>query len=61
MVVFVPSASTRVLHVREESELELVIFSISVEDAIADSINNSNKTIRKVHLFLEEKGYTKRW
>ena len=60
MVVFVPSKITRVLHVRQEGELELVIFSISVEKAISDAINDTNQTINKVHTLLYDKGYTKR-
>lgn len=60
MVVFTPSKRTRVLHVREEGKLELVIFSISVEDAISDAIKKENNLIEKVHQFLYDKGYTRR-
>jgi hypothetical protein len=60
MVVFTPSKKTRVLHVRQEGDLELVIFSISVEDAISDAIKEENKIIEKVQQFLYDKGYTRR-
>ena len=60
MVVFTPSKRTRVLHVREEGKLELVIFSISVEDAISDAIKKEDNVISKVHQFLYDKGYTRR-
>lgn len=60
MVVFTPSKRTKVLHVRHEGDLELVIFSISVEDAISDAIKKEYNVISKVHQFLYDKGYTKR-
>jgi hypothetical protein len=60
MVVFTPSKKTKVLHVRQEGDLELVIFSVSVEDAISDAINKENKTIELVNMFLYDKGYTRR-
>jgi hypothetical protein len=60
MVVFTPSKRTKVLHVRQEGDLELVIFSISVEDAISDAIKKENKIIEKVQQFLYDKGYTRR-
>ena len=60
MVVFTPSKRTRVLHVRQEGDLELVIFSVSVEEAISDAIKKENSLIEKVHMFLYDKGYTRR-
>ena len=64
MVVFTPAKKTKVLHVREEgtedARLELVIFSISVEDAISDAIKGEKNVIKKVHMFLYNKGYTRR-
>jgi hypothetical protein len=60
MVVFTPSKRTRVLHVRQEGDLELVIFSISVEDAISDAVKKEDNVISKVHQFLYDKGYTRR-
>jgi len=60
MVVFTPSKRTRVLHVRQEGDLELVIFSLSVEEAISDAVKKENNLIDKVHMFLYEKGYTRR-
>ena len=60
MVVFVPSYRTKVLHVRREGPLELVIFNISVKEAISDAVNNTNEVIEKVHMFLYSKGYTRR-
>jgi len=60
MVVFTPSKRTRVLHVREEGELELVIFNLSVEQSISDAINKTNNTIERIHTFLYSKGYTNR-
>jgi len=61
MVVFTPSNRTRVLHVREEGDLELVIFKLSVEQVISDAVNKTDGTIDRVHAFLLNKGYTKRW
>lgn len=60
MVVFIPSNRTKVLHVREEGELELVIFNISVEKSISDVVNKTNMTIDTVQTLLWDKGYTKR-
>lgn len=60
MVVFTPSKRTRVLHVRQEGDLELVIFSISVEDAISDAVKKEDNVISKVHQLLYDKGYTRR-
>jgi hypothetical protein len=55
MVVFVPGDRTRVLHVRSESSTqeddqvyELIIFTISVEQSIEDSVTNSRNTIDRV-------------
>lgn len=55
MVVFVPGDRTRVMHVREEQSTqvedqvyELIIFTISVTEAIDDAVNNSDRTILKV-------------
>ena len=60
MVVFTPSNRTRVLHVREEGDLELVIFNISVERSISDVVNKTNMTIDTIQTLLWDKGYTKR-
>jgi hypothetical protein len=49
MVVFVPSKRTRVLHTRTEGEFELIIFHISVSQAISDAVNGSDDTIIRVH------------
>ena len=61
MVVFVPGDRTKVLHVREETTqkedleqedvtkiYELIIFTISVEEAINDAVSNSTDTIDRV-------------
>jgi hypothetical protein len=61
MVVFVPGDKTKVLHVREETIqeedleqeditkiYELIIFTISVEEAINDAVFNSSDTIDRV-------------
>jgi len=60
MVVFTPSKRTRVLHVRQEGDLELVIFSLSVEDAITAAVKKENNLVEKVQQFLYDKGYTRR-
>lgn len=60
MVIFVPGSRTKVLHVRRENELELVIFEVSVRDAINDAINNKNDVIDRVHSLLYDKGNTDR-
>jgi hypothetical protein len=61
MVVFVPGDITRVLHVREEkSELvdgqvyELIIFNISVQEAIQDAVNETDFTIIKVQNLIDK-------
>jgi hypothetical protein len=61
MCVFVPSNKTRVIHVREEGELELILFKISVNEVINDAINGSNNTIEKVQTLLFDKRNTNRF
>jgi hypothetical protein len=61
MCVFVPSNKTRVIHVREEGELELVLFNISVKSVISDAINNQTNTIENVHVLLFDKRNTSRF
>jgi len=58
MCVFVPAQRTRVLHVRTEDDLELVVFNLSVEDVVKDAINESSITIEKIHTLLFTKGNT---
>lgn len=48
MCVFIPSSITKRLEVREQGQFELIVFSISVEDAVNDAVNDSNRTIVKV-------------
>lgn len=60
MCVFVPSTRTRVLYVRREEELELVVFQISVQQVIDDAINKKNNTIERVHQLLFTKQNTVR-
>jgi hypothetical protein len=48
MCVFIPSDITKRLEVREQGPFELIVFSISVEDAVNDAINESYGTIIKV-------------
>ena len=52
MVVFVPSTKTKVLHARREDDLELIIFYISVQQSIKDSIEDSNNTIERVQMLI---------
>jgi hypothetical protein len=60
MCVFLPSTRTRVLYVRREEELELVVFRISIEQVIDDATNNTNNTIERVHQLLFAKRNTVR-
>jgi hypothetical protein len=61
MVVFIPSDYTGVEHVRIDEPFELIIFNISVEDAIKDAIDlkkgtgSGTKTINIVHKLLKNK------
>jgi hypothetical protein len=59
MVVFVPSKRTRVLHTRTEGEFELIIFHISVSQAISDAISKGDDTIIRVHKLIGK--YTDRF
>lgn len=59
MVVFVPSKRTRVLHTRTEGEFELIIFHISVSEAIDDAVNGLDNTIIRVHKLIGK--YTDRF
>ena len=52
MVVFVPSKRTRVLHTRTEGEFELIIFHISVSQAINDAIKGIDDTIDRVQTLI---------
>ena len=48
MCVFVPSNITKRLEVREQVQFELIIFLISVEEAIQDAVDGSDRTIIRV-------------
>ena len=48
MCVFVPSNITKRLEVREQGPFELIVFLISVEEAIQDAIEKSDRTIIKI-------------
>jgi len=48
MCVFVPSDVTKRLEVREQGQFELIIFLISVQDAIQDAVNETDFTIIKI-------------
>ena len=48
MCVFVPSDITKRLEVREQGQFELIIFLISVQDAIQDAVNETDFTIIKI-------------
>jgi hypothetical protein len=58
MVVFIPAPTTRVLHAKREGDLELIIFSISVKQAIKDAVEGTTEVIDKVHTLLYQKNYT---
>ena len=60
MIILGPGRITRPLHVREEGDLELVIFQLSIKEVIEDAIKNSDILINRIHTFLWSKGYTKR-
>lgn len=59
MVVFVPGVKTKVLQTRKEGDLELIIFHISVQESIKDSIDDTNNTIEKVQTLIGK--YTDRF
>ena len=48
MCVFVPSDITKRLEVREQGQFELIVFLISVQDAIQDAVNETDFTIIKI-------------
>lgn len=54
MCVFVPSAITRRLDVREQANFELIVFKISVKDAISDVINKTSITIDRIHKLISK-------
>ena len=59
MVVFVPGVKTKVLQTRKEGDLELIIFHISVQESIKDSIDDTNDTIERVQTLIGK--YTDRF
>lgn len=61
MCVFVPSNRTRRIDVREQGPFELIVFYISVEDAIKDAINDTDITIRRVHQLISKNTSRKRY
>jgi hypothetical protein len=54
MCVFIPSIKTKRIEVREHGDFELIVFFISVEEAINDAINNSNRTISKIQTLISK-------
>jgi len=54
MCVFVPSNRTRRIDVRLQGPFELIVFYISVEDAIKDAINDTDITIIRVHKLISK-------
>jgi hypothetical protein len=60
MIILGPGRITRPLHVREEGDLELVIFQLSIKEVIDSAVSKNNNLINKIHMFLWSKGYTNR-
>ena len=60
MIILGPGKITRPLHVREEGDLELVIFQLSIKEVIDSAVSKNNNLINKIHMFLWNKGYTNR-
>ena len=54
MCVFIPSGVTRRLDLREQANFELIVFKISVKDAISDVINKTNITIDRIHKLISK-------
>jgi hypothetical protein len=54
MCVFIPGKNTRRIDVREQGPFELIVFRISVEEAISDAVNKSNNTIDRVHQLISK-------
>ena len=54
MCVFIPGTNTRRHDVREHGPFKLIVFKISVEEAISDAINRSNNTIDRVHQLISK-------
>lgn len=48
MCVFQPWKTTRRDSVREHGKFELIIFKLSVKDAIEDSVSGSDRTITRI-------------
>ncbi len=49
MCVFIPSSATRRIDVREQGDFELIVFRISVKEAIEDAVNKTRNTIDRIH------------
>jgi hypothetical protein len=58
MVVFIPSTSTRLINLRRELPLELIVCRISTKEAISDVVNGTEETLRKVYMLINK--YTSR-
>jgi hypothetical protein len=54
MCVFIPSSSTRRIDVREQGPFELIVFRISVKEAISDAVEGTNRTINKIHQLISK-------
>ena len=60
MLILTPGIRTRSLDTREEGDLELIVFQLSIKEVIYCSVNNKDNLIDKIHMFLWDKGYTNR-
>lgn len=54
MCVFIPGGQTKRIDVREQGDFELIVFRISVEEAIADAIDDSSRTIDRVQSLISK-------
>jgi len=54
MCVFVPSSNTTRVDVRRHGDFELIVFKISVKDAISDAVNNSDRIISKIQMLVSK-------
>ena len=60
MCVFIPSSVTRSLDVREQGEFELIVFRISVKEAIGDAVNKTRNIIDRIHELIKKNSNKKR-
>ena len=54
MCVFIPSSFTRRIDVREQGDFQLIVFRLSVKEAIEDAVTESNRTINRIQQLIQK-------